>query len=115
MLIKDLHHVNIHVDDLAAAEEFYIDVLGLTKLARPLESPGTWLAAGSREVHLSIRPVPDDVGQHYAFGVDSVADVAETLTAHDRPVEGPFEIEGICRQIFTSHPSGNRVEFNQRL
>lgn len=45
MLIKDLHHVNIHVDDLVAAEDFYVGVLGLTKLARPLESPGTWLAA----------------------------------------------------------------------
>lgn len=115
MLIRDLHHVNIHVDDLAAAEAFYCGVLELEKLPRPVESEGAWLAAGSREVHLSTKPVPDDLGQHFAFEVDSIDAVAEALRTDGAEVDGPFEIGGVCRQIFTRDPAGNRVEFNQRL
>lgn len=115
-MIKDLHHVNIHVDDLEAAEAFYMGVLGLQRLPRPRSTKGAWLLIGdTRQLHLSVREVPEDLQQHFAFQVDSVDLVQEQLDAASYPIDRTAEIPDVCRQIFVIDPAGNRVEFNQPL
>lgn len=114
MLISDLHHVSINVDDLDAANHFYIDVLGLERLPRPdFGFGGTWLAAGGRQVHLiEVEDVPDDFGQHFAF---LVTDLDATITQlRDNGVEVSDAIDlTVARQAFLHDPCGNRLELNQ--
>lgn len=117
MSLRGIHHVSINVTDLERARQFYVDVLGLEELDRPeLGFPGLWLKAGDQEVHLlaidSGRPLKE---QHFAFDVDDIASVQRALTAANVKLSAPSEIAGVCRQAFTRDPSGNLIEFNQRL
>jgi catechol 2,3-dioxygenase-like lactoylglutathione lyase family enzyme len=114
MPIADLHHVSINVDDLAVAQPFYTDVLGLTLLPRPdLGIAGAWLAAGDRQVHLIETPrVPADVGQHFAFRVTDLDGTIAALEAKGVKVSGVFETE-VSRQVAFHDPCGNRLEFNE--
>lgn len=112
-----IHHVSLNVSDVAAAERFYVDVLGLQVLERPdLGFPGLWLKAGAQEVHLlgiaSGTPLKE---QHFAFAVDDLDSVRGELAAAGVQVSEPMPIEGICLQAFTRDPDGNLIEFNQRL
>ena len=81
MKLNDIHHVSINVNDIAAAEAFYVDLLGLQKIHRPdLGFPGLWLQVGERQVHLlgieSGKPVRE---QHFAFHVDAIEPVRTEL------------------------------------
>ena len=53
--------------------------------------------------------------QHFAFLVDDLDAVIAQLRANAIKVSDPAVIEGVCRQAFTHDPSGNMLEFNQRL
>lgn len=117
MKLRGIHHVSINVSDLGQARQFYVDVLGLEELDRPeLGVAGLWLKAGAQEVHLlaidSGQPLKE---QHFAFEVADIASVQQALAAADVKVSQPSEIDGVCRQAFTRDPSGNLIEFNQRL
>jgi glyoxylase I family protein len=61
-----VHHVSINVDDVDAARQFYVDVLGLTERTdRPAFSfDGAWLDVGAQQVHLIDAPLPPELGQH---------------------------------------------------
>lgn len=57
MIVSGLFHIAIKTNDLAATERFYVDVLGLRKVARPeFGYPGAWLAApgpaGAAIIHI---------------------------------------------------------------
>jgi len=53
MPILDIHHVAIKTLDLEATNRFYIDLLGLTEVARPpFQFPGSWLAMGNTMLHI---------------------------------------------------------------
>ena len=112
-----IHHVSINVDDVAAAERFYCDILGLSKLPRPdLGFDGAWLQTGQQQVHLLGRssgsPLPE---QHYAFLISDADQLLQRLREHNIEVRSVSEISGVCRQIFVHDPSGNLVEFNQPI
>ena len=114
MTISDLHHVSVNVDDLVAAERFYIEVLGLKKIPRPdFGFDGAWLAAGERQVHLiEDKSVPDDFGQHFAFHVDDLD--ATVAQIRDQGVEVTDGIDlPTGRQAFLHDPCGNRLELNE--
>ena len=117
MKLDGIHHVSINVSDVQAAQDFYVDVLGLEVLERPdFEFPGAWLRSGGQEVHLiGIESGPPLKEQHFAFRVDDLDAVRATLEAAGHKCSKSREIEGICRQAFTRDPSGNMIEFNQRL
>jgi len=53
--------------------------------------------------------------QHFAFKVADVDALRKRLKDKGYDCSKPMEIAGICRQTFTRDPSGNLVEFNQRL
>ena len=109
-----VHHVSLNVDDVDAAKDFYIDVLGFTE--RP-DRPdfgfgGAWLDVGGQQVHLIEAGTPADLGQHFAVRVADIdATVAELrekgLTVSDaKPVATNF-------QAFLHDPAGNTVELHQ--
>lgn len=114
---KGIHHVSLNVGDVAQSQTFYVDVLGMRLLDRPdLGFPGLWLAAGDQEIHLlgieSGAPLKE---QHFAFLVDDVEEVIAHLGKHGVACSKPSVIAGVCVQSFAHDPSGNMIEFNQRL
>lgn len=119
MELRGVHHVSINVSDLGATLAFYVETLGLGLLPRPddeISVPGAWLACpDGREIHLLLNDVPESKGQHFAFEVPDVEATAAALADAGCRVGEPAVMEGICRQVFCHDPSGNLIEFNQRL
>ena len=114
-----MHHVSINVSDLDSTVAFYTDVLDLRILDRPdddISVAGVWLGCpDGREVHLIVNDVPDAKGQHWAFEVASVAGVVDRMDQVGHKISRQTEIAGLCKQVFCKDPSGNLVEFNERL
>lgn len=117
MQLQGIHHVSINVKDVEQATTFYCDVLGLEQLPRPeLGFPGAWLRAGTQEVHLlGIDSTAPPKEQHFAFAVADLASVQTQLEQAGISCSKTMEIDGVCLQAFTHDPSGNMLEFNQRL
>lgn len=119
MDLLGVHHVSLNVSDLDQTVDFYTQALGLKLLDRPDESisvPGKWLrCADGRQIHLLLNDVPEGKGQHFAFEVGDVSAVVRELADKGVKLSTPSTIEGICVQAFCTDPSGNLVEFNQRL
>lgn len=120
MELLGVHHVSINVTDLDQTLAFYRDTLGLQVLGnRPdavISVDGAWLGCpDGRELHLLVNEMPTAKGQHWAFEVADIEATVATLTEAGHKVSKPATMEGICRQVFCKDPSGNLVEFNQRL
>ncbi|MFM8356814.1 MAG: VOC family protein [Gammaproteobacteria bacterium] len=115
--LTGIHHVSINVRDVEVARQFYVDALGLEVLPRPeLGVAGLWLRAGQQEVHLlGIEGESPLAEQHFAFAVADLAALRDRLGAHGVRVSEAMRIPGVCLQAFTRDPSGNLLEFNQRL
>ena len=114
---QGIHHVSINVKDVDTALRFYVQLLNLELLERPdLGFPGAWIRAGEQEIHLlgidSGEPVKE---QHFAFAVNDAQAIHAALQANGYGPTDIRDIPNICRQFFTHDPSGNMVEFNQRL
>ena len=117
IVTQGIHHVSINVNDVDAALDFYVGVLNLELKHRPdLGFPGAWIQAGEQEIHLlgidSGVPVKE---QHFAFTVSDADTVHHALTERGFNPSAIREIPAVCRQFFTHDPSGNMIEFNQRL
>ncbi len=119
MDLRGVHHVSINVSDLDQTVAFYTDILGLELLDRPddaISVPGRWLGCpDGRQIHLLLSEVPDGKGQHFAFEVANAAAVVAELESKGVKVGAASTMDGICVQTFCKDPSGNLVEFNQRL
>jgi glyoxylase I family protein len=121
-----IHHMNVPIDDIDAARDFYGGVLGLPEIKRPnVRQPGLWFGCAANELHLSVRPGlrggrttmslhpnerPDRLGGHVAFTMNgSVDDIAGHLEAR-----GIAYVRGTAGlpQIFCEDPAGNLVELN---
>ena len=117
IVTQGIHHVSINVNNVDAALDFYVGVLNLELKHRPdLGFPGAWIQAGEQEIHLlgidSGVPVKE---QHFAFAVSDADTVHHALTERGFNPSAIREIPAVCRQFFTHDPSGNMIEFNQRL
>ena len=117
MYFKGIHHVSINVKDVEEARVFYVDKLGLEIIERPdLGFPGYWLKAGEQEIHLigidSGRPLKE---QHFALYVENVDETVAFFNELAIKVSKSNVIPGICRAVFINDPSGNMIEFNERL
>lgn len=119
MDLLGVHHVSINVSDLPTTVAFYRDVLGLELLDRPddeISVEGAWFGMpDGRELHLLLTDVPENRGQHFAFEVADVEGVVAALADQGIEASRPKTMTGICSQTFCTDPSGNLLEFNQRL
>jgi catechol 2,3-dioxygenase-like lactoylglutathione lyase family enzyme len=115
-----VHHVSINVDDLAAALEFYVDVLGLTERSDRPAFPfdGAWLDAAGQQVHLIVEPWDGELGRHGSLGPHFALEVADLdatvaeLRARGLEVTDPRPVSRNS-QAFLQDPCGNVVELQQ--
>ena len=120
MELKGVHHVSINIGDLDENVRFYTEILGMNLMeSRPdddISVDGAWLnLPDGRELHLLCRESEPAPGQHFAFEVTDLDAVVTELEGHGVKVSTPAELAGICLQVFAKDPSGNMLEFNQRL
>lgn len=119
MITQAVHHVSFAVDDLDDSMKFYRELLGLEPIDRPeMGIAGAWLAAGTTQVHLIVRPDGADVGtppgktlplaNHCAFAIDDYTTVLDKLKAAGLDV---LETNPERGQMWVSDPSGNVIEF----
>lgn len=120
--IAGYSHVNILVDDLAAAHDFYIEKLGFSVLPRPDFGDrfgGAWYRIGNLQLHLSVvQEMPDLKGgfPHIALYVEPAHFEATIDALKSRGV--PFVMDTMRREdfgvpvraAFCKDPSGNVVE-----
>jgi catechol 2,3-dioxygenase-like lactoylglutathione lyase family enzyme len=119
MQITQCLHAAVLVADLEKAEQFYSNVLGLSKVDRVLKYPGAWYQVGDFQIHLivdsSIQPTlqnPEKWGRnpHVALSVADL-DAAKThLLAHG--CEMQTSASGRAA-LFTQDPDGNIIELSQ--
>lgn len=118
--ITSILHASLLVADTARSLAFYCDVIGLgLDPARPdLGYPGAWLSVGpGQQLHLLELPNPDPVDgrpehggrdRHVAFGVTSVAALAEQLSRAG--IRYTMSRSGRAA-LFCRDPDGNALEF----
>jgi len=118
--IDGYSHVAIAVTDLAAAREFYCDLLGFEDLPRPdLGIPGMWLGVGNLQLHFietDEMPVPGPGFPHFALYVPTEHFATTMQTLKDAGVA--FLAEPSSRvdlgtevwAAFVTDPAGNVVE-----
>ncbi|MDJ0737237.1 MAG: VOC family protein [Nostocaceae cyanobacterium] len=116
-IIQSLHTA-ILVTDLEHAEHFYGNILGLTKVERPMKFPGVWYQVGNYQLHLIVAPSVSKEPKHEKWGRNphiafSVADLdsaKELLTNHNYPIQNSASGRAA---IFTQDPDGNVIELSQ--
>src|SRR5690349_762014 len=109
-----VHHVSINVNDVDAALEFYVNVLGLrARSDRPdFGFGGAWLDAGGQQVHLIEGTVPAGNGEHFALQVRELDSAISELRAKGVKVSDPSPV-GTSLQAFLQDPAGNLIELHQ--
>ena len=127
MPVHALDHVNIVTDQLEATADFYCDVLGLTRGARPdFGAKGYWLCDTSDQaiVHLMefvpgsatvAGHVPGDktaAVHHVALRCTGFDETLERLSAMDIDHRVNDRKYGDLRQIFISDPNNVSLELN---
>ncbi len=114
-----LQHVNVVIprgraDEVAA---FYVDVLGLRRIAKPAALAGrggAWLDVdGYSQLHLSERDGDVHPESHFALVVDDYDGVRRHIDAAGAPWQDQEDVFG-GRRGFTRDPAGNRVEVLER-
>ena len=115
MPIATLDHVNLRTARLAAMENFYREVLGLTPGSRPdFPFPGAWLYSGERAVvHLVEVARAPKTGEpsleHFAFLCTDLIGMRARLTAAGiafRPARVPTTGN---LQLHVFDPDGNHI------
>ncbi|MCC5897469.1 MAG: VOC family protein [Phormidium sp. BM_Day4_Bin.17] len=117
MSITEYRHTAILVSDLDRADGFYGEVLGLTRVERPLNFPGTWYQIGAMQLHLIVSESPSrDLASekwgrnpHVAFGIDDLDDTLTRLEAAGCPVQRSASGRPA---LFTRDPDGNVIELS---
>lgn len=119
MKITHYLHTAILVADLNRAEQFYGQVLGLTKVERTLKYPGVWYQVGAVQVHLivdaAITPKLQNSEKwgrnpHLALAVESLEAAKAHLMAHG--YECQLSASGRAA-LFTQDPDGNMIELTE--
>ena len=118
MQITQCLHTAILVTDLERAEQFYGQLLGLTKVERSMKFPGAWYQVGEYQVHLIVAPsVPGEEkhekwgrNSHMAFCVNNLEVAKQELLSQNYPIQ--LSASGRAA-LFTQDPDGNIIELSQ--
>jgi catechol 2,3-dioxygenase-like lactoylglutathione lyase family enzyme len=113
--VLGVHHVNLLVDDLDAANHFYREVMGFAPLDRPdFGFPGAWFRMGAHQLHLQTTDGPEAKGaQHFALEVTDLDAIADALEAQGVELFRLDAVAGAGKQAFLNDPAGNLIELNQ--
>jgi catechol 2,3-dioxygenase-like lactoylglutathione lyase family enzyme len=118
MAIDGMNHFTVLTDNLDAARNFYIGILGLEEGYRPpLGFPGAWLYSGGQAVlHIIAgRPMPKQpagVIDHMAFSASNLGATTAKLKAHGIKYELRKQADSGTWQLFCYDPCGARVELD---
>ena len=131
MNISVLHHVSLVTSHLDRSVKFYRDVFGLEQIARPpFKSAGAWLAFGSFQIHLIVKPngtfrsksTIDTGDTHFAIRVEDFEATLGQLAARgfreDADEGDPMRLlvirEGVAGfpQAYLLDPDRNIIEIN---
>jgi len=119
MQITQCLHTALLISELEKAEAFYTNILGLTKIDRPLKYPGVWYQVGNHQIHLMVHPHLENSlkneekwgrNPHIAFSVDNLDAAKERLTSYGYPIQ--MSASG-RPALFTQDPDGNIIEISQ--
>lgn len=115
-MFTGLHHAQLAMPRGAEDEArgFYVDVLGMTEVAKPpvlAARGGAWFRAGGLELHLGVeddfRPASK---AHPGILVDDLDGLVGRLTAAGQDAQWDDAFPG-HRRIYAHDPFGNRLEF----
>jgi catechol 2,3-dioxygenase-like lactoylglutathione lyase family enzyme len=116
MIIKELNHVAIAVENVKRSVEFYQKVLQLPQLARPdFDFQGAWFKLGGyQELHIiegRTKPVVNDRrGAHFALSVDSISEFKTQLDKYNVIYHPPKKRPDGVLQLFLIDPDGYFIE-----
>lgn len=116
MSATGVNHVNVSVEDIDDAVEFYEAVLGMERIPSIESSaPGAWFQVGDTQLHLTERGGPGPEIHHFAVTVDDFAAVYERAVERDALDADTFgaalyELPDGAAQLYLRDPSGNLVE-----
>ncbi len=112
-------HTAFLVADLEKAEQFYSNVLGLSKINRILKYPGAWYQLGDFQLHLILEPnLVQELqnkekwgrNHHIALAVDNLEFVKQCLEENGYS----FQMSASGRKaLFTQDPDGNVIELQE--
>lgn len=120
--VKSIDHVTIVVKDLQATRHFYVDVLGMTEVARPgFSFAGQWFQAGVTLIHTILEfegsgpagsaACSQTRGHHFAFLVDDCHAAGRRIEQMGVPfVSPPKQRPDGAIQLFINDPDGHLVE-----
>ena len=116
LLVLELNHVALHVNDLDTSIEFYKNKLNFPTIARPdFDFRGAWFALGNQQLHLiEGHKVPADShsrGNHFAVRVKSIKEAEKFLANQAVYYNGPKRRPDGAFQIFVVDPDGYHIEF----
>ena len=118
MQITQCLHAAILVSNLPEAEQFYSEILGLSKIDRNLKFPGAWYQIGEFQIHLIVADsIPSDLvnaeklgrNRHLAFSVANLEEAKAQLLNHGCEIQ--MSASGRSA-LFTQDPDGNIIELN---
>ena len=127
--VKAIDHVTLVVDDLERSAAFYVDLLGMRRVDRPVFGfPGLWFQAGNTQIHLILKHassspagLPDAPPQagagrvfHFAFEVADCATAVERLKSAGIRMRGTGLRPDGCHQVWCYDPDGHVVELFSR-
>ncbi|MFB2921482.1 MULTISPECIES: VOC family protein [Aerosakkonema] len=119
MQITQCLHAAILVSDLAKAEDFYGNILGLPKVDRNLKFPGAWYQIGNFQIHLIVADsIPSDLvnseklgrNRHLAFSVANLDEAKAQLLNRGCTIQ--MSASGRAA-LFTEDPDGNIIEMSE--
>lgn len=127
-----LDHAALMISDPDAARAFYVGVLGLEEVARPVTFtfPGLWVAVGDRQLHLigeaeagrtrethpgyRAEELANGYASHFAILVDDLEVFLEGVRSRGGVVIGGPRPRGDgVLQAYVADPDGNVVELMQ--
>lgn len=119
MQITQCFHTALLVTDLQKAEDFYSNILGLTKIDRTLNYPGTWYQIGDFQLHLIVdASISTELhngekwgrNPHLALAVTDLEAAKTQLVAQNCPIQSSASGRAA---LFTKDPDNNIIELTQ--
>ncbi|MDN3647999.1 GrpB family protein [Reinekea marina] len=121
MNIKTVNHVqvSIPVGGEQAARDFYVGVLGLIEIPKPMvlrKNGGLWVDAGNIQIHFGSEDNSNrsTTKAHVAYEVPNLDAIRESLAKNRIEITDSIPIPGYQR-FESRDPFGNRIEFMEKV